>query len=69
MTNQEVLQKVAMGYRMPQPANCPTQLYEIMLSCWKKNSQDRPTFHYLKDSLESFFDNDSDTQYKDTFLH
>lgn len=69
MTNQEVLQKLSSGYRMPIPQNCPNRFYEIMLSCWKPNSQDRPTFLTLKDILENYFDNDCDTQYKDAYLH
>ena len=69
MTNQEVLQILSSGYRMPIPQNCPNRFYEIMLSCWKTSSQDRPTFLTLKDILENYFDNDCDTQYKDAYLH
>ena len=54
MNNRQVLEAVYGGYRMPKPDNCPDALYEIMLSCWKQESDDRPTFEYLKYTLEDF---------------
>ncbi|CAG7721167.1 unnamed protein product, partial [Allacma fusca] len=32
------------GYRMPEPTDCPTQLYSLMRKCWKEESSSRPTF-------------------------
>lgn len=66
MSNQEVLQQVSRSYRMPQPANCPDRLYQIMLSCWKQNFEERPTFEALKMMLENFFDEDENRQYRYT---
>jgi len=66
MSNQEVLQQVSNGYRMPKPNNCPDRLYEIMLNCWKQNPDDRPTFEALKYKLETYFDDDENKQYRDT---
>lgn len=47
MTNSEVTESVKMGYHMPQPAECPDTLYQIMLNCWKCAPSERPTFEYL----------------------
>ncbi|XP_054026519.1 tyrosine-protein kinase Lck isoform X4 [Dryobates pubescens] len=55
MTNPEVIQKLERGYRMPQPDNCPGELYELMRQCWKERPEERPTFEYMKSVLEDFF--------------
>uniref|UniRef100_A0A5S6LPW8 Tyrosine-protein kinase n=1 Tax=Xenopus tropicalis TaxID=8364 RepID=A0A5S6LPW8_XENTR len=41
-------------YRMPRPNDCPMELYEIMLRCWRDNAEERPTFDYLQSVLEDF---------------
>lgn len=55
MTNAEVLHQVEHGYRMPCPPNTPQALYEIMLDCWRKDENERPTFETLQWRLEEFF--------------
>ena len=55
MNNRQVLEAIDRGYRMPPPDNCPDALYNIMLSCWKCNADDRPTFEFLKYQLEDYF--------------
>ncbi|KFO09605.1 Proto-oncogene tyrosine-protein kinase LCK, partial [Balearica regulorum gibbericeps] len=55
MTNPEVIQNLERGYRMPQPDNCPQELYELMMQCWKEQPEERPTFDYMKSVLEDFF--------------
>nr|XP_015203937.1 PREDICTED: tyrosine-protein kinase Lck [Lepisosteus oculatus] len=55
MTNPEVIQNLERGYRMPQPDNCPEELYSVMKRCWQESPEDRPTFEYLKSVLEDFF--------------
>ncbi|XP_071623950.1 tyrosine-protein kinase Lck [Heliangelus exortis] len=55
MTNPEVIQNLERGYRMPQPDNCPQELYELMVQCWKEQPEERPTFEYMKSVLEDFF--------------
>uniref|UniRef100_A0A803YAY7 Tyrosine-protein kinase n=1 Tax=Meleagris gallopavo TaxID=9103 RepID=A0A803YAY7_MELGA len=55
MTNPEVIQNLERGYRMPQPDNCPRELYELMMLCWKEQPEERPTFEYMKSVLEDFF--------------
>uniref|UniRef100_A0A4W6CW84 Tyrosine-protein kinase n=1 Tax=Lates calcarifer TaxID=8187 RepID=A0A4W6CW84_LATCA len=55
MTKGEVMSSVQRGYRMPQPDNCPAELYEIMMSCWKNKPEDRPTFEYMQSVLDDFY--------------
>jgi len=40
---------------MPPPDNCPDALYNIMLSCWERKPDNRPTFKYLQCQLEDYF--------------
>ena len=35
MTNKKVADNILAGYRMPCPTNCPSEMYEIMLTCWR----------------------------------
>uniref|UniRef100_A0A3Q1AMC6 Tyrosine-protein kinase n=1 Tax=Amphiprion ocellaris TaxID=80972 RepID=A0A3Q1AMC6_AMPOC len=55
MTKGEVMSSVQRGYRMPQPDNCPKELYDIMMSCWKNRPEDRPTFEYMQSVLDDFY--------------
>ena len=55
MNNRQVLEAVERGYRMPPPDNCPDALYNIMLSCWKREADKRPTFEHLKYQLEDYY--------------
>nr|XP_046228936.1 tyrosine-protein kinase SRK2 [Scatophagus argus] len=64
MSNNQVVQKILQGYRMPCPPNCPKVMYNIMLDCWRENEQERPTFETLQWKLEDFFDLDV-TSYDD----
>ncbi|XP_070600503.1 tyrosine-protein kinase HCK isoform X2 [Erythrolamprus reginae] len=54
-TNLEVMRALERGYRMPRPQDCPQELYEIMMRCWKQKPEDRPTFEYMQSILEDFF--------------
>ncbi|KAM6918509.1 tyrosine-protein kinase Lyn [Xenentodon cancila] len=54
MTKGEVMSSIQHGYRMPRPDNCPLELYDIMMSCWKDKPEDRPTFEYLQSVLDDF---------------
>ena len=54
MTNEEVLERVPDGYRLPCPPACPRKLHNIMLSCWNINADDRPAFTDLQLSITYF---------------
>ncbi|XP_056148605.1 tyrosine-protein kinase Lyn [Lampris incognitus] len=55
MTKVDVMTMIQRGYRMPQPENCPAELYNIMMSCWNSNPDDRPTFDYMQSVLDDFY--------------
>jgi len=55
MSNAETIAQVERGYRMPQPPSCPDPLFQIMLQCWNKEAENRPTFEYLQGTLEDYF--------------
>lgn len=66
MNNQQVLEAVPTGYRMPCPHNCPEKLYAIALECWKDDPDLRPTFETLEWTLEEFFsEGTADVGYRD----
>ena len=54
MTNAEVQHKVLGTFRHPKPANCSPEMYEVMLSCWHKDPEKRPTFESLFHNLDDF---------------
>ena len=55
MTNEQVLEAIEQGYRIPRPMECPDKLYDIMLDCWREEPANRPTFETLQWQLEEFF--------------
>ena len=55
MNNREVLEQVERGYRMPCPQDCPVSLHELMILCWRREPEERPTFEYLQTFLEDYF--------------
>ncbi|XP_014340715.1 proto-oncogene tyrosine-protein kinase Src [Latimeria chalumnae] len=55
MVNREVLDQVERGYRMHCPPECPESLHDLMLQCWRKDPEERPTFEYLQSFLEDYF--------------
>ena len=59
MDNKTCLDQVERGYRMPKPTghgvDCPESLYDVMLTCWQRVPEKRPTFEYLSAVFEDFF--------------
>ena len=55
MRNDDVKAMVERGYRMECPIGCSRSLYEIMLKCWRRDPNERPTFEFLKRILEDIF--------------
>ena len=53
--NDEVLERLKAGYRIPCPMGCPEGLYKIMRECWRYEVDSRPTFESLRWRMEDFF--------------
>ena len=53
MSNRDVLEEVDRGYRMPHSllVDCPDNIYDLMVECWHKDADKRPTFDYLYNYL------------------
>ena len=51
--NQDVIQRVEAGYRLPPPKECPEALHMLMLDCWRSDRSLRPTFANIVTTLES----------------
>jgi hypothetical protein len=47
MSNQKVWMEVQSGYRLPCPSECEKEIHDRMMSCWKENSHERPSFRGL----------------------
>ena len=58
MTGSEVLQMVERGKRMSKPTIGPIPVedayFEMMLKCWNKVPENRPTFEYLHDYFDTY---------------
>ena len=52
-SNQQVKSKVTEGYRLPQPHNCPDELYSLMFQCWLPQATERPDFDIIRNHLDS----------------
>ncbi|XP_038060632.1 ephrin type-A receptor 8-like [Patiria miniata] len=50
--NQDVIRAVDKGYRLPPPMDCPEALHQLMLDCWQKDRNHRPTFSTIVSTLE-----------------
>ena len=48
MTQDEVLQMITKGDRMPIPPGCPQDIYHVMTECWKENPLARPYFETVQ---------------------
>ncbi|VDD95015.1 unnamed protein product [Enterobius vermicularis] len=55
MNNRDVIQQVENGYRMPQTRGCPDPIYAVMLKCWNRLPEDRPTFDHLFHFFDDYF--------------
>lgn len=53
MRNAEVVAEVEKGYRIPQPDECPDDLYEVMMKCWEDIPSKRPSFGEITTMLQT----------------
>ena len=51
MDNKMVAKSVMEGFRLPLPADCPEQVYAVMIACWHKIPLKRPTFVHISTGL------------------
>ena len=55
MSQKEVVDQVATGYRMDKPDSCPSDLHtKVMAWCWEIDAKNRPSFKQLSDKLKKF---------------
>ncbi|CAN7986644.1 unnamed protein product, partial [Ixodes hexagonus] len=54
LSNHEVIQQVTSGKLLGKPEECPDEIYQIMLSCWKAQPQDRSPIKVLHAQLDHF---------------
>uniref|UniRef100_A0A8C5S6U9 receptor protein-tyrosine kinase n=1 Tax=Laticauda laticaudata TaxID=8630 RepID=A0A8C5S6U9_LATLA len=57
MTNQDVIQSVEEGYRLPAPMGCPVALHQLMLNCWQKEPEERLRFSQILGILDKLIRN------------
>ncbi|XP_060083269.1 tyrosine-protein kinase CSK-like [Ylistrum balloti] len=48
----EMMGKVNEGQRMEAPARCPPAVYDVMMLCWHKDPESRPSFQRLCEYIE-----------------
>ena len=51
----EMLRYLKSGFRLPQPSNCPDDLFTVMACCWALAEQERPQFGQVVLCLEGFY--------------
>lgn len=51
---EDMLATLTAGYRLPQPKNCPDDLFVLMGWCWALTATDRPRFSHLTLRLKEF---------------
>lgn len=57
---QEIVRKLRRGERLPKPDGCSDEIYDIMLTCWKANPKERPSFEELVHLTESLLSAEAD---------
>ncbi|VDM56855.1 unnamed protein product, partial [Angiostrongylus costaricensis] len=53
-SNQSVIELIANRHLLDCPANCPTNIYGLMIECWNANPERRPTFSEIHSRLQSW---------------
>ncbi|NWU44928.1 DDR2 protein, partial [Hylia prasina] len=59
MSDEQVIENTGEFFRdqgrqiyLPQPVLCPDSVYKLMLSCWRRDTKDRPSFHDIHRLLQ-----------------
>ena len=50
-----MLRYLKAGFRLPQPPNCPDDLFTVMACCWALAPEERPHFSQVVTCLEGFY--------------
>ncbi|XP_066503474.1 megakaryocyte-associated tyrosine-protein kinase isoform X2 [Hoplias malabaricus] len=53
MSLKDVKEQVEKGYRMEAPEKCPPEIYSLMRTCWELDPKMRPSFHKLRENLQT----------------
>ncbi|CAJ0941505.1 unnamed protein product, partial [Mesorhabditis belari] len=51
ISDKDLLQYLVDGHRLEKPMSCSDEIYSFMLSCWRTNPSERPSFACLADCL------------------
>ncbi|XP_045106033.1 tyrosine protein-kinase src-2-like isoform X2 [Portunus trituberculatus] len=51
-SNKDIVEQLRKGHGVPPPANCPKELYTLMKKCWIPSPEKRPSFAFLRNSLQ-----------------
>jgi len=51
-SNLEVIDTVMAGARLDIPSTCPTTVGDVMLGCWARDADQRPSFAYIVQRLQ-----------------
>lgn len=59
MTDEQVIENAGHYYRndnkqvyLPQPGNCPKEIFDLMLECWNRAESERPSFREIQMFLQ-----------------
>ena len=68
MSASQVAKSVQVGKTMSCPNHCREEVFNLMKSCWSRESRDRPTFKEIKSLLKDMIDRQrkEDVDYIDT---
>ncbi|KAM9328981.1 tyrosine-protein kinase ZAP-70 [Gastrophryne carolinensis] len=51
----EVMEFIKRNERLACPANCPKEMYQLMLDCWTYNMEDRPNFEKVESCMRTYY--------------
>ena len=51
----QLIYQLANGQRLPEPTNCPANVFSLMKNCFKENPHHRPDFDEIKQDFEALY--------------